>query len=172
MILIDVKAQIFTFFLSVILGLIFCLIYDLLRVLHKYLIKGFFEVFIIDTLYAVACSVTTFCFLIIRCSGIVRGYVLFGVALGFIVSRLTLSKAFFKIFSYVFKIFIAILHFVKRKFNAILVPLTKYFKNYALNVKKVLQRFINMMYNQLKTMGQKSKKEREFKNGNRSKKKR
>lgn len=153
MILIDIEAQLYTFFLSTVLGLIFCLFYDILRILHKFYIKGFLEVFILDLLYWIVCAVVTFCFLIIRCSGIIRGFVIFGIILGFIVTRFTLSRCFMFVFSKLFKIIFAILHFVNCKITTILVSIAKYFKNYALNVKKVLQKLIKLMYNQLKTKG-------------------
>ena len=48
---VDVSHQAVTFLLSVILGSVLCLIYDIFRVIHKLYINGFFEVLVTDLLF-------------------------------------------------------------------------------------------------------------------------
>ena len=91
---INTNEQAITFALSIGLGFLFCLFYDVLRVFHRLWLKGFFEVLVSDILFWFVLSVATFCFLIIRCQGSVRVYVLFGQTLGFLAARFTISKLF------------------------------------------------------------------------------
>ena len=91
---INTSEQVITFVLSIGLGFLFCLLYDILRVFHRLWLKGFFEVLVSDILFWAVLSVVTFCFLIIRCQGSVRAYVMLGQAVGFLVARITISKFF------------------------------------------------------------------------------
>lgn len=107
---IDTTAQLITFLLSLCLGALLCLLFDLIRFLHKILLKGFFEVLLSDLLFWTVAAFITFCFLLIRCKGFVRGYVLFGEAVGFFALHFTLSNYFlsllYKIYSFFRRIFL------------------------------------------------------------------
>lgn len=147
---IDVTAQAVTFLLSVVLGVLLCLLYDFFRALNRSYIKGFFEVIVCDLLFWVASAFITYCFLIVFCQGMVRGFVLFGEALGAIATRLTFSRFFIigleRFFSIISKIFKAIVSFARK----MTTPFKKIFKKMQLSVKKVLQPKAILLYNQLK----------------------
>ncbi len=148
---IDVSAQLITFLLSILLGAIMCVCYDLLRAMHKAFLKGFFEVLITDILFWIIWGFITFCFLIINCGGEVRLYVLIGLSIGFITVRMLLSRYILKFFNLCFCVIYKILHFISAFLCRIFVPMNKYFKKIAINTKKVLQERINLLYNHVNT---------------------
>ncbi len=147
---IDVNFQIVTFLLSISLGVVLCLFYDIVRVMHKLFAKGFFEVFIIDLLFWVLASFLTFCFLIIRCQGTVRGYVLFGALIGFIAVRLTISKIFLIVFEKFYCFSRKIINLFVLLFKFLVSPLCKIVKKIQILTKKVLQDKVILLYNHFK----------------------
>lgn len=92
---IDNLSQLLGFLYSVVLGIIFCLVYDVLRALRAEIKFGTAAVFVTDILYSVFCAVTCFCFLLAVTGGEIRAFVFAGVAVGFTASRLTVSRVFF-----------------------------------------------------------------------------
>lgn len=150
MLQVDTNAQIINFLMSIVLGFVVCLLYDFLRALHKTTLKGFVEVLITDTLFWLFSAFLTFCFLIIRCNGIFRGYVIFGMLLGFIAFRSLISSFVLRFFVFFIGILLGIFHFISSKIRYILVSINKYLKKYLFIIKKVLHNKITVMYNQLK----------------------
>lgn len=92
---IDNLSQLLGFLYSVVLGIIFCLVYDVLRAFRAEIKFGTAAVFAADILYSVFCAVTCFCFMISVTEGEIRAFVFAGVAVGFTASRLTASRIFF-----------------------------------------------------------------------------
>ncbi len=151
---IDVSYQAVTFALSLLLGAVLCMLYDVVRALHKTYIQGFFEVLVCDLLYFGVSAVITFCFLVIRCQGSVRFFVLVGQLIGFMAVRLTLSRWFLvvavrilKIFSYIFGFFGSITVSIMRK-------LKKFLEKMLFCAKKVLQPKCKLLYNDHNTLKQ------------------
>lgn len=147
---IDVSFQIITFLISLLLGGCFCIVYDVVRVLHKFYANGFIEVLVIDIMYWIIITVVSFCFLVIRCHGIVRGYVLLGCLLGFLLVRLTISKYLIKFFSIIFNIIRKFLSIIKTIIYAILSFVEKFSKKIKIVIKKGLQDKVKLLYNQFK----------------------
>jgi spore cortex biosynthesis protein YabQ len=147
---IDVPFQIITFLFSLLLGGCFCIIYDVVRVLHKFYANGFLEVLVIDILYWLIITVVSFCFLVIRCHGMIRGYVFLGCLIGFLVVRLTISNYLIKIFSVICNTINKFLSIVKTIINTILSFVEKLFKKMKIVVKKGLQDKAKLLYNHFK----------------------
>ena len=63
---IDNLSQLLGFLYSVVLGIIFCLVYDVLRAFRAEIKFGTAAVFAADILYSVFCAVTCFCFMTLR----------------------------------------------------------------------------------------------------------
>ncbi len=144
---IDVSEQALTFLMSMALGVVLCLLYDLVRVLHSTCIKGFFEVLVCDLLFWGIAAVITYCFLIIRCQGSVRGFVLIGQLIGAVVTRFTLSRIFLLVLTKLF-------YCISRFFSMIRGLLAKVFrvpknilKKMLYNAKKGLQHKALLLYN-------------------------
>lgn len=147
---INTNEQVLTFVLSIGLGFLFCLVYDILRVFHKLWLKGFFEVLVSDLLFWFVLSVVTFCFLIIRCQGSVRAFVLFGQVVGFLVARLTVSGLFVRGLTAVFTIISKCLRRFGEAIGKFMSKCEKNFKKMLNYVKKLLQDKAILLYNQLK----------------------
>lgn len=168
---INIAEQTITFLLSLVMGCVFCLLYDCFRILR--IIKSYSKtaIFIQDVLYWIICAFLCCCFLIIRCSGEIRGYVLVGALLGWVVFRLTLSILILALakhilrfarwlYSKITKPVKAFLKFIRKKCRAV----SKFFKNKALKMwnktKKLLKRKKLMVYNYRHK--RKAKKQREM----------
>lgn len=158
---IDVSAEAVTFLLSLALGAVLCVLYDVVRVLHCVSVRGFFEVLVTDILFWIFAAFLTFCFLILRCQGTVRGYVIFGAALGFFIVRITISKYFMIGVT-------AVLRFLRKIYGAfsgmlrrMLAPVSKMLKKIQIVLKKVLKDRIKLLYNQIKYSGGKIKEDEE-----------
>lgn len=147
---IDVSYEVVSFGLAILLGGILCLLYDVVRVLHKFYIKGFFEVLVCDVLFWLIASALTFCFLIIRCLGYVRGYVLFGELVGAILVRFSLSRLWFYILGKIFGVFVAVFSHISLSVHKFFQTCGNFVKKISKTLKKVLQHKRRLLYNHLK----------------------
>lgn len=102
---IDITFQIWGFLVSVILGSVFCILYDFFRALRKSFYFSDFLVFLQDIVYFIICGFTVFLFLLALTNGCLRVYVFFGIAVGFYITRITLSFLFVKLFCFIILIF-------------------------------------------------------------------
>ena len=84
-------------------------------------------------------SLITFSFLVLRCKGEVRAYVLFGQAVGFIITRISISKLFYHIFTLILKVFRRIFEFFGSNVRKAIKCLEKNIKKSLKYIKKVLQ---------------------------------
>ena len=83
---------------AVLLGILVCILYDIIR-LYRFVFKGKSKNKILgDMIFWIINSFTTFCFLLLNTNGQPRLYVFVGMSLGFIIFRLTLSKLLFFLF--------------------------------------------------------------------------
>ena len=89
---INLTDQSTTFLLSMLLGAIFCFIFDITRGIRLFCLNSKLAVFFTDVIYFLVVSFINFCFFLTRESAQVRGYVFIGVIIGFFVFRLTVSK--------------------------------------------------------------------------------
>ena len=129
---ITVVGQLKVFGLSIVLGVAFCLFYDLFRALHIKLVKSFVAVFVTDVLYWLILFPVTHSFLLLFCKGNVRAYVLFGILIGFVCCRLTLSKPFLKIL-------LLIIDLIGKLFHLISLPFLAFFSLLDTIFNKLLQ---------------------------------
>lgn len=154
---ISVSNQIITFALSVCLGALSCLIYDILRAMRKTGFDSFVAVFITDILFWLFLAFVTFIFLISRTNGEIRGYVLIGELIGFIILRFTVSKLWFKILYSVFMLFVKLKLFLRGKTILIYSKIERFIllkgkqlltviKNVLKSVKKLLKNRPKLLY--------------------------
>ena len=95
---ITLSGQIGTVVPAVILGGILCLFYDFFRGVRRERNCRSAEIFFQDVGYAFVAALLTFCLLLVRCNGEIRGYVLAFEALGFGLFRRFLSRYFLRLF--------------------------------------------------------------------------
>jgi len=107
--------QIFGLLRAVLLGCIFCFLYDFLRAFRKTVKCSDLAVFWQDIFYFSFCSPVTFLFLLAVTNGEMRAYVFFGIALGFICFRIIFSFFVLKILNFLFglikKMYLYLSHF-------------------------------------------------------------
>lgn len=99
---ISVQKQVLAFVWALVLGAIFCFIYDIISSMRRAYKWGYWIIFISDVLMWVLCAFATFIFLISQTNGEIRSYVLFGEMLGFICWRIVFSKFVVRFFVFIF----------------------------------------------------------------------
>ncbi len=96
--------QISGFLYSCVLGIIYSVVYDLFRTIRIIKPHSNFMVFFEDIIYFLLISITTFIFLLSITNGEIRSYILFGIALGFILFNKLVSRYFIKGAKVIFKL--------------------------------------------------------------------
>ena len=119
--------QIISFLLSICLGAIFCFIYDIIRAARRVCLNSFFAITVVDILLWVFYAFVTFIFLIARTDGEIRGYVLVGEMLGFIILRISVSRLLYLAMSFVFI-----------KISIIKQRVAKHIKTFYLKIEKTI----------------------------------
>lgn len=135
---INVTNQIITFVLSLCLGASICMLYDIIRALHKAGLNSFFAVFFTDIIFWIICAFLTFIFLISRTNGEIRGYVLCGELLGFAAVRVTASKIIYWLLSRLFTLVVKLKKYAYNKINTLMTVLWNVLSN---NMKLFLHKF-------------------------------
>lgn len=158
---ISFAGQTITFLLALAVGAALCLLYDVFRILRIGFRPGTVAIFVQDILYWLLCAMVTFCLLIVRCSGEIRGYALLGELLGWIICHLTLSvvivgvaDGIFRFLRWLKRLILrpvrAFSRFFRKHLRHFRKFLWKLIKNTAKGVKKLLKRIYCLVYNCLK----------------------
>ncbi len=143
---ITVAEQTVTFLLSLALGVLFCVFYDVFRCFHIKC-KSWFAVFISDILYWLVAAVAVFCFLVLRTKGQVRGYVLLGAVLGFVAGKLLFGNALVHLFCWIQQLLNQVFRFLCWPVQKIFAFLSKICKKIGLIIKKGLKNLKKLLYN-------------------------
>ena len=145
--------QLISFLLSICLGAIFCMAYDVLRAFRRVFSNSFLAVTIQDILIWVLYAFTTFIFLISQTNGEVRGYVLFGEGIGFCIFRISISKLWLLLLQYFFLGISGVLRSVRGLLARIYASLgqkTLIFKKGLIeigkSIKKLLKNMLRVLY--------------------------
>ena len=148
--------QIITFVLSLLLGCIFCLLYDILRALRKVCLNSFMAINICDLICWIIYGFITFIFLIARTNGEIRGFVLLGELIGFVLFRVSISKYIVGILGW----FFIKLAYIKQKIDGLfylyfdksekgVLKTIKYVPKIFKSIKKFLKSRLKLLYNKL-----------------------
>ncbi len=137
---IDLRAQIFTFLLSLLLGGAFCLVYDLFQIFYSG--KNKLLNAVADISYFIIIAFVNFCFLLVASNGEMRLYLVFGEIMGFLICKKTVSR----VFSFLLLLAIGC---VKKTFRVIdkliFTPFSKFFANtsvFCLKIGKKTLKFV------------------------------
>ncbi len=140
---------------SVVLGIIFGLIYDFFRSLRKCKPHTILSVFIEDILYFLVLSVITFIFLLAITNGQVRAYALIGILLGFLLFIFTLSKYYIIALCFILEQFFKLQSLILRGFYLIIGKIDyfiiAFLKNTLKCFKKGLKKLICLLYTNRKS---------------------
>lgn len=146
--------QLISVFSSIVLGAILCVFYDFLRAMRKAGSNSFLAVTAGDIFFFV---LSAFCFFLLslaRTDGEIRGYMLLSTLLGFILCRITLSKAVFFIFTTLLKFLFKTGKFISLKIMLICEKIYSFtehliikLKNVIIYIKKCLKKAGKVLYN-------------------------
>ena len=142
--------QLLSFARALLLGIIICLGYDVLRVYRKVYDFSSLGIFFQDVIFSVLAAFVVFIFLLGVTNGEMRGYIFLGLLIGFVVSRLTLSRIWFLSLRFVLSkiklIFSLVSGFIYKAFDKIEGYVTTFSKNCIKTIKKLLKTQGNMLY--------------------------
>lgn len=136
---IDIAKQAVSFLEALCLGVLFCILFDILRSVQSVFKFKTVFLFFTDFLVTFICALAAFCFLLATTLGEIRFYVILGIGLGFILIRKTISKFVIKFLSAVFATLLKGKATVSQFLRKILKKSTtfiKNIKNYLKNSKK------------------------------------
>lgn len=155
---------------SVILGALICVFYDIISAVRLSGHNSFISVCIQDLFFWIVSAFAVFFFLLGVSNGEIRGYIIFGIIIGFTLLKITLSryivKALKTVFKFIIKIFRKLNAFTGRIFDLISVRFCKIrkktnkkIKKGAESAKKLLKKGKSMLYtNQYKEKSVRRKK--------------
>ncbi|MBQ8740126.1 MAG: spore cortex biosynthesis protein YabQ [Clostridia bacterium] len=145
--------QTITFLLALGLGALFCVLYDVIRAVRKVCLNSFWSVTFTDIFIWVLYAFTTFIFLVARTNGEIRGYVLAGELLGFILFRISFSRLLFPSLRFVFIKIAAVKKKVTKcigwfyiKFEAFVFKIGKSISKFFKSTKKLLKNALKLLY--------------------------
>ncbi|MDR1892029.1 MAG: spore cortex biosynthesis protein YabQ [Oscillospiraceae bacterium] len=151
----SVAAQTISFAAAFLTGAALCLVYDFFRVLRLAFRPSVLSAFVEDMIYWLLAALVTFGLLLIRCSGVIRGYAVLGEFLGFIACRNSISVLIMKVSGTVIGFFRRIKRLASRR---LVRPITKKVSIFSAflekkrekaenNFKKGLKRGLRLLYN-------------------------
>lgn len=112
---ISLSAQAAYFLWSLVLGIALGMLYDLVRAARMFFRAGNVHTTVSDIIFFIFCGVTTALFALPFNKGDVRGFILFGEAVGFIAYRLTLGCVMGKMYAFVAKKARSFVQFLRKK---------------------------------------------------------
>ena len=151
------------------------MLWDVFRIIRMTFSSRQTAVFFQDILYWISCAFLTYIFILTENTGEVRGYIIFGEFLGWVIYFFSLGVTVMKIsravanfinkfFRFIFKIISAPFKFLfvifNKIFHRIITPTKKIFKKTKNKSKYSLKRYKVLLYNQLKVSSKAKKKRR------------
>ncbi len=137
--------QILAFLYSLCLGVIFCIFYDVFRAIRATIKLNDFSVFIQDIIYFVIIGFVSFIFLLSTTNGEIRGYIIFGIAVGFLFCYYTFSKIFVKLLKIAFKGFVTVFGKINAFSNGIFLKIEHFFEKNLILIKNTCKKVLKMV---------------------------
>ncbi len=91
------SVQAVAFAVSLLYGAALCVIYDIMRLLHRRGVRSPVAVFLLDILFWATAAAATFCLALLYAGSHMRFYLIAGEFIGFVIFRLLLSDIFLKV---------------------------------------------------------------------------
>lgn len=139
----DGSGDFLTLLLAVLLGTALCLIYDILRALRENKRHTTAAMFIEDIIFCVVAAFCVFILQLVRSFGEMRWFIFFGLAVGFIVCRMTASRIFVKLFGFIIVFVTAAIRFISDK---IITPLQSACKKLCTFLRKIFKKLLQSLY--------------------------
>ncbi len=147
--------QLTAFLLSIVIGAVFCAVYDLIRVILHKQNPGGVVVFLSDVLFLCTCGIITFVFFLLFFKGMIRVYVFLGEALGFVIFRFTVSSLWRRLW-------VGCGELVNKIVEAILFPLKKLLVIIKKHSKKALNKTTIFFRKKIKLITRKIRKKQKI----------
>ena len=142
--------QLLSFLRAVVLGVLLCVLYDFIKSARLTVNFSDIAIFLQDIIYSLVASFITFIFLLSVTNGEMRGYVILGILVGFILSRITLSRLLCKFIKLIFggvkRIFGAVSKGFYTKFDLLTGKMNNICKKTLKTVKKLLKNLECLLY--------------------------
>lgn len=134
------------FLSSLLFGVFISALYDVVRILRFVGFTRLWQIVITDILYFFVCAVLTVLFALPFNKGLVRYFVIFGEALGFIAYRFTLGEVTAKIYGFIIRVLRKILKKTLKLLVKILNKLLKVNRFVVYNVGVILYKTQNIVF--------------------------
>lgn len=139
---ISLSWQVISFSYALALGVFLALFYDIFRSIRKGKKCNAVAVFFQDVFFWLVTTFITFLLLIARCNGEIRGYILIGEFIGFLLYHFTLSR-------FIFPVFVFIVVSI-RKFYKLYFSVLSLFSDFLLKKIRILPIFVKKTVKKLK----------------------
>ena len=147
---ISTSHQIINFGWSVVLGILFCVLYDVLRAFRKVISFSAVSIFFQDILFSLTVAFVTFTYLLSVTNGELRGFVFVGILLGFSLSRVSLSIVLVlflkKLFSLIYSFFSVVSNWFYATFDHLTENILKFCQKRVKDLKKLLKNTRKLLY--------------------------
>lgn len=153
---IQITQELYCFLGSIAIGIFFGLLYDLFRILRISIPNTLPSiVFLEDIIFSILVSICGYFYLLNTQNGKIRGFILIGYVIGFIVYYFSLGIVVIKLSKVIVKMLTFILSIIYRILVSPILKVIKFFitpvsifiKKVILNVKKDLKNLFRMLYN-------------------------
>ena len=149
-------SQVVGFLYSIILGVIFALIYDLFRAYRIVKPQSNLLVFLQDIVYFIFTTLLTFIYLLSITNGEVRAYILIGIFLGFLLFLFTISKYYIVAVTFILKVIFRVENVILIGFYIIIGKIDYFIiiflKNNLKCFKKGLKKLGSLLYTNRKSI--------------------
>ena len=134
---IDLNSQIQTFLLSLLIGVGFCIVFDVLNILEEKLALSKNAIFIADILLFICFAFFEFCFFLATENGEIRGFVFIGEIIGFFLCKRTLAMVYVPLILLILK---AIKWLFNKVYRISVQPVFKFFSKLRKKILKISQK--------------------------------
>lgn len=142
--------QLINFGWSVVLGMIFCTLYDVLRALRKVISFSAISIFFQDIFFSLALAFTIFTYLLSVTNGELRGFIFVGIVVGFVLARVTFSIIFVRflkwIIGLIYGLFSVVFSWFYATFDRLIENMLKFCQKRAKDLKKLLKNACKLLY--------------------------
>ena len=139
---IDLNSQIQTFLLSLIIGMGFCVVFDIFNIFEDKMSFSKSALFMADIVLFVSFAIFNFCFLLVTENGEIRAYVFIGEIIGFLLCKKTLALVYIPIILVIIKMLKSLFCYVCRLF---IRPLMTLFGKIGKKIIKIGQKRIKFI---------------------------
>lgn len=134
---INLNGQIKTFLLSLVIGVAFCILFDILNIIEEKLYFSKAAVFVTDILLFTGFAFFEFCFFLATENGEIRAFVFVGEIIGFYLCKKTLAVIYVPLILLIIKVTKLMFY---RLYCLLIRPFLKFFSKISKKILKIVQK--------------------------------